>query len=195
MSLVNKIGEIIKKFIHEKYNEYLKNERLLMIDNEKLPTIIGNMYNQNIKNLKILIREQLKHDMGGEYPSGSVENILLDLFQDREININRMVMEIDEYQKKNYYEIVTELEKDKNLGINLSIDKQLCICYINGIQDNCQLPNKEIIEKYKYLYSINGILLKGESDYIVKILRDNIGQDRSTNNVKLGLYGLYNDRI
>ena len=191
MSLVNKIGEIVKKFIIEKYNEYLKNEALLMIENEKMTAIISDMYNKNIKNLKIFIREQLKHDMGAEYPSGSVENILLDLFQDREININRMIMEINEHQKNNYYEIeINNIDNELNngLGINLSIDSG--ICYINGVKENCKLPNKEIIEKYRYLYSINKIVLKGDSNLIVKILQENTRKKDKNNNIQLGLYGL-----
>ena len=188
MSLVNKIGEIIKNFIIEKYNEYLKSEKLLMIESEKLPDIVSNMYNQNIKNLKIVIRNKLRDVMESDYPNGAVENILLDLFQDREININRMIMEINEYQKKNYYEMNIELNKNQKLGINLSIDKELCICYINGIQNDCILPDKEIIENYQYLYSINGIVLKGHPDFLVKTLQDNIKKDTDNIMITLGLY-------
>lgn len=189
MSLVNKIGEIIKQYIIEKYNEYLKDESLLMIENENLSNIIGNMYNKNIKNLKIHIREQLKHDMGTEYPSGSIENILLDLFQDRDVNINRMVMEIEEYQKKNYYEIIVKLDK-KGLGINLSIESGFC--YINGLREDCLLPNMEKIENYRYLYSINGIVLRGNNDNIINIIRNNIDTENDLREVILSFYGFYN---
>jgi len=188
MSLVNKVGEIVKDFIIEKYNEYLKSEQLLMIESEKLPDIVSNMYNQNIKNFKNVIRNKLRNFMGSNYPNGAVENILFDLFQDREININRMIMEINEYQKKNYYEMTIKLKKKQKLGINLSIDKELCICYINGIQDDCILPDKQIIEKYQYLYSINGIILKGHPDFLVKTLQDNIKKDTENNMITLGLY-------
>jgi len=191
MSLVNKIRIIVKNFIIEKYNEYLKNECLLMIENKDLSVVINEMYSQNIKNLKIFIREQLKRDMDSEYPSGSVENILFDLFQDRELNQNRMVMEINEHQKNNYCEVLCELDEERNLGINLSVDQELCVCYINSIREDCRLPNMEIIEKYQYLYSINGIVLKGEPEYIVNILRENIKENINSNIVKLGLYGLY----
>jgi hypothetical protein len=189
MSLINTIADIVKEFIIGKYNDHLKSEQLLMIENDDLYTVIANVYNENNKTLKMLIRERLKRDMGSEYPSGSVENIIFDLFQDREININRMVMEIDEHQKRNYCEIVRDLIGGGGLGINVSIDAGFC--HINGLREDCQLHNMEIVEKYRYLYSINGIALRGESEYVVKVLQDNMLEKGAV--IRLGLYGLCND--
>ena len=60
---------------------------------------------EQIKNIKQYVRNSLKESMKHDYPSGVVENILLDIFQDRDINIMKLTKIIEDYQKSNYFEI------------------------------------------------------------------------------------------
>ena len=73
----------------------------MKIKNTVIETIIRDIYEKNAKILKTCIRTQLKDIYGTEYPSASVENILLDLFQDKEIGINKFVEEITIMQDNN----------------------------------------------------------------------------------------------
>ena len=156
MSIANKIKEIILEFIKEKYFNYLEINNFLLINNDSLKDIITEFYNNNIKQLKNTIRMNLKKELGQDYPTLSIENTLFEIFQDASLNINRIFLEIDDYQKS--ISKTMELSViNNNLGIKLNINKHVEII-------NAENPNKlsnnqdEIYEKineYKYLYSIN----------------------------------------
>ena len=189
MSIINKIKEIIQEFIIEKYFDYLDKENILFIKND-LHGIVDTVYCNNIKSLKTVIRERLRANMESEYPSGSIENILLDIFQDRKINVNRLVDEIKKYQKDNFIEL-ERYTGDANIGIGLNLEIDGSFCKILSIKSGAL--NMEIIKKYKYIYSINDIILNEggsenseNSENIINILRENI---KGQSTVKLGLYG------
>ena len=63
---------------------------------------ITNAYDENFKLMKPHIRNKLKENHKEDYNSGLIENILLDIFQDRESNIFKIIEEIKIIQKKNY---------------------------------------------------------------------------------------------
>ena len=186
MNLINNIQEIVKEFITQKYFEYLDDNNLLIIIDEQLNDVIESFYNDNTKNLKSIIREKLKAKMGEEYPSASVENIILDIFQDYKLNINKIIINIKKYQQDNLIQINKSIGLD-GLGLNISIDGSYCL--INNIKSNfveTDNAKKQIIDKYKYIYSINDIILD-KADKNIDILKDNILQDSV---VKLMLYEL-----
>tara|TARA_Y100000591_G_scaffold189799_1_gene164127 strand:- start:2270 stop:2833 length:564 start_codon:yes stop_codon:yes gene_type:complete len=186
MNLINDIQEIVKEFITQKYFEYLDDNNLLIVIDEQLNDIIKFFYNDNSKILKNIIREKLKVKMGEEYPAASVENIILDIFQDYKFNINKIVINIKKYQDDNFLEINKPIGVD-GLGLNISIDGSYCL--INNIKSNFIETNnakKQIIDKYKYIYSINDFILD-KANKNIDILKDNILQDSV---VKLMLYEL-----
>lgn len=186
MSLINDIEEIIKEFITEKYFEYLDNNNLLIIIDEQINDIIETFYSDNTKILKTIIREKLKAKMGEEYPAASVENIILDIFQDYKFNINKIVMNIKKYQDDNFIEINKSIGID-GLGLNISIDGSYCL--INNIKSNfieTENAKKDIINNYKYIYSINDNILD-KANKNIDILKENILQNSV---VKIILYEL-----
>lgn len=159
MSISHRIKEIIMDFIKDKYFEYIENNNILLIDHNNLREVISNFYN-NSKELKNIIRTTLKNELKSEYPSMSVENILFDIFQDSSFNINKIFLEIENYQNSISKTIKLKVF-EKNLGIKINIDQQVEI--INA--ENPNKNNKEqdetynIINNYKFIYSINNINL------------------------------------
>lgn len=160
MSIANRIKEIIMEFIKDKYFGYLNDEKLLLIENDKLRSVITGFYNFNSKNLKTLIRDKLKNEMKETYPIASVENTLYDIFDDSAFNINRIILEIENYQKSiiNTFKIKVF---DKNLGIKIKIDNYVEIISAENpnIDDTSQIDIYNNINNYKYIYSINNTIL------------------------------------
>jgi len=158
MSLAFDIKAIIMDFIKTKYFDYLNNNNLLIIENDNMNKIISEFYNNNSKELKQIIRTELKNKMKNDYPSATVENTLLDIFQDASLNINRIILEIENYQNSIIKSINLKINK-KNLGIKININNQVEI--INAENPNNDHQNKiyNIINDYKYIYSINDTIL------------------------------------
>ena len=195
MSLIHNIKEIVKDFIIEKYFEYLETENIILIKTEDLKQVIGELYINNAKNVKAEVRRRLKTEMGEEYPNGSVENILLDIFQDRELNINRLVGEISKFQERNFIErdySLSNNSNNKSLGLNIQIVNGFC----EIVSVKPEFPNMEGVEDYKYLYSINGDELRGIKEEIISTIKNHInngdkeGSKEGSNAIKLGLYYL-----
>ena len=193
MALIHNIKEIIQKFIIEKYFEYLDRENIILIKNEELKNVIGELYINNTKTIKLDVRNRLKNDMLDKYPSGTVENILLDIFQDHDLNITKLVGEISNYQSRNFVE--KEYIISKSIGINIQINNGFC--EIISIKPEC--PNMASVVDYKYLYSINDELLNGDKETILSIIKKHIDKDKDPSNlqntddyatqkIKLGLY-------
>ena len=195
MALIHNIKEIVKDFIIEKYFEYLDTKNIILIKSNDLKQIIGDLYINNTKSVKAEVRCRLKAEMGQEYPSGSVENILLDIFQDSELNINRLVGEISKFQDSNYIERDYYLSNDSNNSKSLGLNIQIVKGYYEIVSVKPEFPNMEGVDKYKYLYSINGDELKGMKEEIISTIKNHINSCKENskegcNDIKLGLYYL-----
>jgi len=164
-NLIITIKNLIERYIYNLYQEYLLKNNLLLIESNSIQDIIGAMYSENTKAIKQHIRTSLKTDMADEYPGGSVENILLDIFQDRDTNILKLTNIIDDYQKTNYIEVDKSIVNNR-LGISIKFDGSFCM--IGGVKGQCEehLTADNIIEKYQYLYSINGEIINLNEDPI-----------------------------
>ena len=66
-----------------------------------MKSVINDYYINNSKIIKSKIRESLKNKYKNEYKSSIVENIILDLFQEKDINIGKITKELDFLQNKN----------------------------------------------------------------------------------------------
>jgi hypothetical protein len=190
MTLDNSIIlEIIKNTIYtiieEEYKNYLKTHKLLLIEKKELGTVVGDYYSTNSKSIKGKIREHLKEKYANNYNSTLVENILLDIFQEKDINIIKIVNELEALQNKNIKEFVLPLiNKSLNLNISL-IDNYVIINSTNpkAIIEHASLY--ENISKYKFIYSINNdILHKYENDEKINVIKKHLDQCSDTINIE-----------
>lgn len=189
MNLTEEIKNIILKFIEKEYESYLRRNHILLIKDDNLHATINAIYDDNIKNIKSEIRTQLKETHKGEYPSASVENIILDIFQDKELNINKIIDEISVIQRKNYTTLdIPIINNSLNLNIKLS-DNYIVINSVNSKNINTHDDVYDTIDRYKFLYSINDIIFdtyKSDTEKINAIKEEIL--DKST--VTVGLYYL-----
>jgi hypothetical protein len=158
-NIIDTIKHIIFTIIEEEYKNYLKSNNILLIEDSKLLQIVTEFYNSNVKNIKSKIREKLKANNSETYNSGLVENILLDIFQEKTINIMKIVNELTIIQNKNLIQFTLPLINNSlNLNISL-VDNYVVINSVNpkNIAQHNELY--ESISKYNFLYSINNILL------------------------------------
>ena len=118
------IIEDIKKYsfniIEDEYKNYLKTHNLLLIDENKLKSIISDYYNNNSKLIKSKIRDHLKEKYKEDYKSSIVENILLDIFQEKDVNIDKITKELDLLQKNNLKKFTLPLINN-SLNLNISL--------------------------------------------------------------------------
>lgn len=184
--LIDEIKKIVIDYIHNIYEKFLNDNNKLLLDHDTLYTNIHNMYETQTNEIKIHIRNNLKNIYKENYPSASVENIILDIFQDKNLNINKTVDELKLIQNKNYIELNLPIINN-SMNINISFLNNFII--INTINkemfDNDII---EILEKYKFLYSINDIILDEiDNNNKIDIIKKQIDNEKF---VKIGLYHL-----
>lgn len=127
MSLQEQIRNIIFYYIKTNYKNYLKEHNLKYIENDKIKGIITKMYVDKKKDLQLFIKTCLKEMMNDNYPKLIVENIIFDIFQDQELAVNRVTLEIQKYQEcminnTKCKEFTLEFPIDIKYGIGLKID-------------------------------------------------------------------------
>jgi hypothetical protein len=175
MILVDEIKIIIYDFLENEYKEYLKSNKILQIKNPEpdnpdnqdkqypltLKQTLELLYDKNLKVLKSLIRSTLKDKHKENYQSLTVENIIMEIFSEKEENINRITDEIQFIQNKNSFSTNMPL-LNNSLNLNISIiDNFVVINSVkqqNIISEYTELYNK--ISKYKFIYSINHVILE-----------------------------------
>ena len=158
-NIIDTIKLCIFNIIEEEYKNYLKANHILLIEDSKLLQIVTEFYDANVKNIKSKIRETLKESASEDYNSGLVENILLDIFQEKTINIMKIVNELTLIQNKNLAQFnLPVINNSLNLNISL-LDNYIIINSVNPKNIERFDELYECINKYKFLYSINNILL------------------------------------
>tara|TARA_Y100000768_G_C23715958_1_gene558023 strand:+ start:124 stop:714 length:591 start_codon:yes stop_codon:yes gene_type:complete len=182
--LTKEIKEIIKDYIKEKYEEHLNNEKILLIKEKNIPTVIKNLYDNNIKSLKSLIRNKLKEKYKQTYSSAITEQIILEIFHDKDININKLIKEIEFIQTKNLKNIdLPILNNSLNLNISM-VDNYIIINSIKQINTEYSEIYKELLN-YKFIYSINDkILEEYDNNQKINIIKEEI-KEKDTVNVTL----------
>lgn len=183
--ILNEIKDITFNFLNNKYKEYLKNNKILLIKEENMKSIITSFYENYSKELKQTIRNSVKENHKNDYPSAIVENTILDIFQDKELNINRLCDEFIILQKKHIYK--TELKLINNsLNLNIGIADNFII--INSVNTKNIVDNDELseiyknINKYKFLYSIDKkILEEYPNEEKINIIKNTINNKEKVN--------------
>lgn len=194
LNILESIKSCVFNIIEDEYKIYLQSHKLLTLDRSLLISIIEDYYTNNSKSIKSKIREHLKTLCGEEYNSAMIENILLDLFQERELNIIKITNEIITIQEKNKQQFTIPLINNSlNLNISL-VDGYIIINSTNpkNIEGYCELY--ETINNYKFLYSINNDLLQDHpDDEKINIIKKNI--EASETNITIVCYYLKPEEI
>ena len=183
--ILDEIKDITFNFLNNKYKEYLKNNKILLIKEENMKNIISSFYENYSKELKQTIRNSVKENHKNNYPSAIVENTILDIFQDKELNINRVCNEFIILQKKHIYK--TELKLINNsLNLNIGIaDNFIIINSVNTKNIEHVDELNEIyknINKYKFLYSIDEkILEEYPNEEKINIIKNTINNKEKVN--------------
>ena len=188
---INDIKTILFEYLKHEYKKYLNNNKILCIKKSNIHKIVNTFYKDNIKDLKTEIRRQMREKYKNDYPSGTIENIILDLFQDSDTNIEKVVNEINYIQDKNYLNLEIPII---NESLNLNISNNDGYIIINHVKDTLDENIKEIysnISKYKFIYSINNKILDDfNEDEKINIIKNEI---KDTKTINLGVYYLKNN--
>jgi hypothetical protein len=188
MNIIEEVKTILFDFIKEKYHNYLNENRILLIKDENIDEVIEEFYKNNDKKIKSLVRETLKEKYNEKYPSATVENILLDIFQDSEFNIKKIADEIKLSQKINQKELDLPIINN-SLNLNISIIENFVI--INSTNNKKIETHDELYEtinQYKFLYSINNTILHEiENSEKIKRIKSEIENKES---IKICVYYL-----
>lgn len=189
LNILESIKSYVFNIIEDEYKKYLQSHKLLTLQRSKLVSIMEEYYSNNSKSIKSKIREHMKTLCGEEYNSAMIENILLDLFQERELNIIKITTEIITIQEKNMQKFTIPLVNNSlNLNISL-VDGYIIINSTNPKNIEGYYELYETINNYKFLYSINNDLLQDYSDdEKINIIKKNI--EASETNVTIACYYL-----
>ena len=188
-TIIESIKSCVYNIVEEEYKKYLQLHKLLTMDRELLTNVIDDYYTNNSKKIKSEIRETLKAQYKEEYNSGVIENILLDLFQEHDLNIIKITNEILAMQDKNLKQISIPIVNN-SLNLNIScLDGYIVINSTNpkNIEDHYEAY--EIISNYKFLHSINNELLQNYPDNEkINVIKKNI--DACKTNITIVCYYL-----
>ena len=98
--LVSTIQKLSHNFAKYHYDKYIKEKNLKKIEDEQLTRVVTDLFNNDKeKELKVYIRTSLKKICDGTYNSFAVENALSEMFNDRQLIIKRICLEIQQFQK------------------------------------------------------------------------------------------------
>jgi len=97
--LTDNIQKLAYKFAKFHYNKYLETHKIDKIKNEELQNIVESMFNEKQKELKGYVRSSLKNICKDNYNSFAVENIINEMFSDKNLVIERIILEIQNFQK------------------------------------------------------------------------------------------------
>jgi hypothetical protein len=150
MSLQEKIRNIIFYYVKNQYNIYLEENNLKFINENELHNIITKLYVEQKKDLQSFIKKCLKEMMQENYPGALVENIIFEIFQDQEMAVNRVTLEIKKYQEyiltniSKEYEVTVPIDPDYGLGLSIDFfDNDVIVKNYKRNSKNKVLPAEE----------------------------------------------------
>uniref|UniRef100_A0A6C0EZR1 Uncharacterized protein n=1 Tax=viral metagenome TaxID=1070528 RepID=A0A6C0EZR1_9ZZZZ len=92
------VKDVTYFYIKYYYEQELEKTKQTKLSENDLRMMINNLYQEKSLDLKKYIRDTLKENLKESYSSFSVENILLEMFNDPEYSKQRVFLEIMEYQ-------------------------------------------------------------------------------------------------
>jgi hypothetical protein len=99
-NLNSMVRDITYFFIKYYYDKELIDTHQQILSDINLQELINTLYLEKCNELKKYIRDTLKENLGNNYNSFAIENIILEMFDDPEYSKHRIFLEIIEYQKK-----------------------------------------------------------------------------------------------
>ena len=95
------IQDLIFFYVKENYNNYLVENNITVIEEDRLDAVITKLYSEREEHLNGFIKTSLKKIMKDEYVGDLIiNNLLIDIFRDDELCKNRIKIEIIQYQKQ-----------------------------------------------------------------------------------------------
>lgn len=102
MSLQQNIKDLIFFYVKSNYEKYLNENNIQIIPESDVDNLINKLYDDRKNHIKVFIKEALKQlyeNKLDEYPGDqTIQNILLNIFQDDELCKNRVSIEIKLHQ-------------------------------------------------------------------------------------------------
>jgi len=96
------IQDLILFYVKENYNHYLEEEKILKIPDEKIKGMVQQIYGDKKEHIRMFLKESLKELMKDKYIGDlALMNICNEIFEDDELCINRLTLEITNYQNDN----------------------------------------------------------------------------------------------
>lgn len=97
-TLANMIKDITFHYIKFFYEKELDNRNVNKLLDTDVSILVNSLYETKTDNLKKYIRDTLKENLKENYPKLQVNMILLEMFQDTDYAIKRVINEIVNYQ-------------------------------------------------------------------------------------------------
>jgi len=97
-TITNMIKDITFHYIKFFYNKELDNRKVVRLLDSDVSNLVNDLYETKSDNLKKYIRDTLKDNLKENYPKLQVNMILLEMFQDTDYAIQRVINEIVNYQ-------------------------------------------------------------------------------------------------
>ena len=155
------IRKILYDLLELEYKNYLINNKKLLINNNEIKDVLLNIYDINIKRIKTEVRNGIKNnDQLKNMQDITIENLIFEIFSNKDDNINIIKEEIKIVQNYNLKKIILPII-DESLNLNISIYESFV--KINKVNiKNIDNHNDiyDIVCKYEYIYSINNVLLE-----------------------------------
>lgn len=94
------IHDLTLFYVKQNYENYLKENNITRIEEDKIDSVISELYMDRKQHLKGFISQSMKEIMKDDYCGDIfINNILIDIFRDDNVCKNRIILEIKEYQK------------------------------------------------------------------------------------------------
>lgn len=99
LTLPNMVKDIVFFYIKHYYDKYLKKNNITILSESQINNFISDNYVNKQNKIKKYIRDSLKKNLGNEYNTITVENLLLEIFNDDDLAQERLRLEIKVYQE------------------------------------------------------------------------------------------------